>query len=48
MTESDRAAVAEILRDTKPEFKAWLARDGLKRAANTGDSHERQNFQEKQ
>jgi hypothetical protein len=26
MAASDRAAVLEILRDTKPEFKAWLAR----------------------
>jgi hypothetical protein len=33
MTESERAAVLEILRDTKPEFKAWLARSGdLRRA----------------
>jgi hypothetical protein len=28
MAESARAAVLEILRDTKPEFKAWLARSG--------------------
>ena len=25
MAESDRAAVLQILRDTKPEFKEWLA-----------------------
>jgi hypothetical protein len=28
MAESERTAVLEILRDTKPEFKAWLARSG--------------------
>jgi hypothetical protein len=29
MPESDRKAVLEILRDTKPEFKAWLHRQLL-------------------
>jgi hypothetical protein len=39
MAESDRVAVLEILRDTKPQFKAWLARpDELRRALNTSDS----------
>jgi hypothetical protein len=28
MAQSDRLAVLEILRDTKPEFRAWLARSG--------------------
>jgi len=28
MAQSDRVAVLEILRDTKPEFRAWLARSG--------------------
>jgi hypothetical protein len=33
MAASERAAVLEILRDTKPEFEAWLARSGdLRRA----------------
>jgi hypothetical protein len=34
MPESDRAAVLEILRDTKPGFKAWLAKP--QRKANEG------------
>jgi hypothetical protein len=39
MAEWDRAAVLEILRDTKPEFRAWLARSGdMRRAMNTNDS----------
>jgi hypothetical protein len=39
MGASERAAVLEILRDTKPEFKAWLARPGdLRRAVNSSDS----------
>jgi hypothetical protein len=39
MAELDRAAVLEILRDTKPEFKAWLAKkDSLRKAANSSNS----------
>jgi hypothetical protein len=41
MAESDRTAVLEILRDTKPEFKAWLARHGDSRQAfkSSGSRH---------
>jgi hypothetical protein len=39
MAESDRAAVLEILLDTKSEFKAWLARsDDLRKATLTLES----------
>jgi hypothetical protein len=39
IAESDRREVLEILRDSKPEFKAWLARpNDSRQAANTGGS----------
>jgi hypothetical protein len=37
MAKSDRAAIMEILRDTKPEFKAWLGRRQSPSKSSTGN-----------
>jgi len=41
MAETERTGVLEILRDTKPEFKAWLTRSGDLRRANFSEKSQR-------